>query len=148
MRTVGFAVGSSLCAALFSVEACAARVVSRPWGWYDFMNDVQAMGGSLAEVEWEGILHWKTWALASLDCCISTTKCAGPVVHTYVAEAAWSNQSSPRIVQQHPIGVVVDLGCACCCRYALLVGLLSLRSPVSANRVGQPPSETDDSSAR
>ena len=34
------------------------------------------MGGSLAEVEWEGILHWKTWALASLDCCISTTKCA------------------------------------------------------------------------
>ena len=41
----------------------------------------QAMGGSLAEVEWEGILHWKTWALASLDCCISTTKCAAGELH-------------------------------------------------------------------
>ena len=30
----------------------------------------------MAEVEWEGILHWKTWALAGLDACISTTKCA------------------------------------------------------------------------
>lgn len=43
------------------------------------LGTCQAMGGSLAEVEWEGILHWKTWALASLDCCISTTKCVSGV---------------------------------------------------------------------
>lgn len=47
---------------------------------------MQAMAGSLSEVEWEGILHWKTWALASLDCCISTTKCASATLNRCNAE--------------------------------------------------------------
>ena len=37
---------------------------------------VQQSDGGMTEVEWEGILHWKTWVLAGLDCCISTIKCA------------------------------------------------------------------------
>ena len=29
----------------------------------------------MAALERQGVLHWKTWALAALDCFISTTKC-------------------------------------------------------------------------
>ncbi len=55
----------------------------------------QAMGGSLAEVEWDGILHWKTWALAALDVCISTTKCAS-------TSSAAPTQRRPSPVQRRP----------------------------------------------
>ena len=37
---------------------------------------MQQSDGGMTEVEWEGILHWKTWVLAGLDCCISTIKYA------------------------------------------------------------------------
>ena len=41
------------------------------------MRQATQEGGGMTEVEWEGALHWKTWVLAGLDCCISTIKCAG-----------------------------------------------------------------------
>ena len=34
----------------------------------------------MEDMTWEGIRHWKTWALAALDICISTTKCR-PLPH-------------------------------------------------------------------
>ncbi len=37
---------------------------------------MQAANGGLVERDWQGIVHWKTWALAGLDVCISTVKCA------------------------------------------------------------------------
>ncbi len=42
----------------------------------------------MADVEWDGIRHWKTWALAALDTCISTTKCrpTGPCGRTVSPE--------------------------------------------------------------
>lgn len=58
----------------------------------------QAMGGSLAEVEWDGILHWKTWALAALDVCISTTKCAS-------TSSAAPTQRRPSPTQRRPLPV-------------------------------------------
>ena len=100
---------------------------SNPKGCYvrNLFLVVQAMGGSLAEVEWEGILHWKTWALASLDCCISTTKCAilGDMhLETCIAGFASSCRHSGSYFAAHPGVEFVNTVCICCCRYALLVG--------------------------
>ena len=39
------------------------------------------MAADMADVEWDGIRHWKTWALAALDICISTTKCRPTAPH-------------------------------------------------------------------
>lgn len=55
--------------ALFSIES--------PVNGMRIPYVMQAAYGGLVERDWQGIVHWKTWALAGLDVCISTVKCAG-----------------------------------------------------------------------